>query len=134
MASDYYLITVERARTDTRTFIVLQPRLQPLPQDKLMRANKRPLLPLPQCLGEFLSDFLPCLAVERGAPGLPGLWITSYSHLRHPEPICTPCDRPLIVPAFLRHPVLSPLSSSVAASLLAHRSRFARPLALGLGR
>src|SRR6266568_3548395 len=60
---------------------------------------------------ELVGYLLAGLAVERGTPGLPGGWITPYGHLRHPAPIRAPCDGPFIVPAFLRHRVVSPRSS-----------------------
>src|SRR6266511_4723044 len=103
MASDDYLITVERTRANTRTFIVLQPRIQPCPQGELVGRHKRPLLPLCESLGELIGDLLTCFAVEGGALEFPRLGITPNGHLCHPEPILTPCDRTLIVPAFLRH-------------------------------
>src|SRR5262245_55890310 len=87
-----------------------KPRLRPFPQGELVERHKRALLLVLQRFGELVGDLLTRLAVERRTLGLPGRWIAANRDLCHPAPIGAPGNGPFIVPAFLRHRVLSPLS------------------------
>ena len=69
-----HFIAIKGGRPEFGLLVFLEPCIEPFPQGELVRCNKRPLLLLPQCLGEFIGYFLTCFA------GLFAMFEASTSH------------------------------------------------------